>query len=115
MNKPQELIFRISFFQNEQIYEIYAKHVGESSMFGFIEIEEIVFGETTSVVVDPSEERLRNEFQGIKRTYLPMHNILRIDEVESQGAAKIVDVDSKDNVSHFPRANYVKPTDTSGH
>ncbi len=98
----KKLIYRISFLNQDSVYEVYARHVGESDMFGFIEIEEFVFGETTQLLVDPSEERLKTEFSGVKRTYIPMHSILRIDEVDKEGVAKVV-TKSGDNVSPFPQ------------
>ena len=52
-------IYRISFYNQDTIYEIYARTIRESELFGFIEVEEFVFGKTSSVVVDPSEERFK--------------------------------------------------------
>ena len=63
---------------------------------------ELVFGEKTRVVVDPSEERLQREFAGVKRCFLPMHSILRIDEVEKQGASRISEAGKGANVAAFP-------------
>lgn len=97
-------IYRVIFTQEEKIYEIYAKYISEENLMGFIEIEELVFTDGTSLVVDPSEEKLKTEFQGVKRTYIPMHMVLRIDEMEKQGTAKIKGLVSKDNVHHFPGA-----------
>ncbi|MGI9291260.1 MAG: DUF1820 family protein, partial [Gammaproteobacteria bacterium] len=94
-------IYKVIFMNQGQIFEVYARSVGQGSLFGFIEIEELVFGERSSVVVDPSEEKLKNEFQGVKRTYIPMHAVIRIDEVEKQGTSKISSVGS-DNVAPFP-------------
>jgi len=82
-------IYRIVYFVQGQIYEIYARQVTQGHLFGFVEVEELLFGERTQVVIDPSEERLKSEFEGVHRTYLPMHSVLRIDEVEKQGPAKI--------------------------
>lgn len=98
---PNKSIYRITFLIQETTYEVYARHVGESDMFGFIEIEEFVFGETTTLLVDPSEERLKTEFSGVKRTYIPMHSVLRIDEVDKEGVSKAFD-SKGDNVSPFP-------------
>ena len=42
----------------------------------------------SSVVVDPSEEKLKTEFNSVKRCFIPMHSIVRIDEVEKQGTSK---------------------------
>lgn len=97
----KQLLYRVSFVCQDTIYEIYARHVGESDMFGFIEIEAFVFGETTQLLVDPSEERLKTEFQNVKRTYIPMHSVLRIDEVDKEGVSKAFDKKG-DNVSQFP-------------
>ena len=72
-----------------QVYEIYAREVGHGAMFGFIEVEQLVFGERTSIVVDPSEEKIKSEFENVTRTYLPLQSIIRIDEVDNQGTSKI--------------------------
>jgi len=100
----RSVIYRVQFVNQDTIYEIYARQVSESDMFGFMEVEEIVFGETSSVLVDPSEEKLKNEFKGVQRTYIPTHNVVRIDEVEQQGVAKISAYSGKaNNVHAFPR------------
>ncbi|KTD21730.1 DUF1820 family protein [Legionella londiniensis] len=96
-------LYRITFSHLEAIYEIYARKVHESDLFGFLEVEEFVFGETTSLVVDPSEERLKLEFNSVKRTYIPLHSIFRIDEVDKQGVAKVRDKTSEaSKISMFP-------------
>lgn len=93
-------IYRISFVSQGEIYEIYARSVGQGALFGFIEVEELLFGERSKIVIDSSEERLKTEFEGVRRTHLPMHSILRIDEVERAGAGKIRNGEGK--VSSFP-------------
>ena len=50
-----------------------------------------VFGERSGLLVDPAEEKLKAEFQGVKRSYIPMHAVIRIDEVENSGPARIRD------------------------
>jgi hypothetical protein len=96
-------LYRITFANQEVVYEIYARKVYESEIFGFLEIEEFVFGENTSLVVDPTEERLKVEFNGVERTYIPMHAVFRIDKVNKQGIAKVHDKIKEDNkVSMFP-------------
>lgn len=87
------------------LYEIYARSVSQGALFGFIEVEKLVFGERSSVVVDPSEERIKSEFSSVKRTYIPMHAIVRIDEVEKQGVSKISSVEGG-NVAQFPMPVY---------
>jgi hypothetical protein len=74
-------------------------------LFGFIEIEELVFGERATVVLDPGEERIKSEFAGVKTSMLPMHSILRIDEVKKQGVSKISAFEGG-NVAQFPLSMY---------
>jgi hypothetical protein len=81
-------IFKVLFVNQGKVYEIYARKVSHGSLFGFIEVEELVFGERSTVVVDPAEEKIKAEFNDVKRTYLPMHSVLRIDEVKKQGQAR---------------------------
>lgn len=96
-------LFRVTFSYLDAVYEIYAKKVHESDMFGFLVIEDFVFGENSAVVVDPSEERLKIEFKEVKRTIIPMQAVLRIDEVTQQGVSKVRDKPSDSNkVSLFP-------------
>ncbi|MDG2155290.1 MAG: DUF1820 family protein [Gammaproteobacteria bacterium] len=97
----EDQLYRIIFMNQGKVYEIYARSVGEGALYGFIDVEELVFGERTSVVVDPAEEKLKNEFESVKRTYIPMHSIIRIDEVEKQGIAKISSADGT-NITPFP-------------
>ncbi len=106
-HKEPKRIYRISFVQKGATYEIYARHIAHSGLFGFLEVEDIVFGETSGVVVDPSEERLRQEFKDVTCTFLPLHTVNRIDEVEKSGKAKITEIRSTDgNVVQFPSPIY---------
>ena len=97
----KEPIYKISFFNQGRVYEIYAKHVFQSDLWGFLEVEEFVFGERSQMIVDPSEEKLKNEFTGVKRSFIPVQAVVRIDEVEKEGACKITEA-SAGNISNFP-------------
>lgn len=83
-------IYKVIFVNQGKVYELYARHVSQSGLYGFVTVEGVIFGEKSAVVVDPSEEKLKGEFQGVKRIYVPMHAVVRIDEVEKEGVAKIV-------------------------
>jgi len=102
-------IFHVVFVNQGKVYEIYARKVSHGELFGFIEVEELLFGERSSVVLDPSEERIKSEFEGVKRTFLPMHSILRIDEVKKHGVSKISVLESGANVAQFPIPLYSTP------
>ena len=101
-------IFKIMFVNQGKVYEVYARKVSHGTLFGFLEVEDLVFGERSSVVVDPGEERIMAEFDGVKRTYLPLHSVLRVDEVKKQGVSKITALEGG-NVSQFPGALYAAP------
>jgi len=92
--------YKVIFYNNEDVYEIYASHVYPSDLYGFVELEQLLFGEKSQLLVDPGEERLKSEFSGVKRTYIPMNAIIRIDEVEQEGAAKVTS--GKGSVTNFP-------------
>ena len=71
-----------------------------------IEVEDLKFGERSAVLLDPAEERIKAEFEGVKCTMLPMHSILRIDEVKKQGVSKISTLEGGSNVAQFPIGLY---------
>lgn len=96
-----ETIYRVTFHNRDKVYEVYARHVNQGTIFGFVEIAGFLFGERSSVVVDPGEEKLRDEFEGVSSTQVPMHSVIRIDEVARRGTARITDHEGG-NVTPFP-------------
>ena len=104
---PTRRIYKVIFNNQGEIFEMFAEGVSHSSMFGFVELEGLLFGERSSVVVDPSEERLKSEFKGVQRVFVPMHAVVRIDEVEKEGVPRITkSKEDADNVSSFPGPIY---------
>lgn len=101
-------VYRISFFNQGKIYELYAESVHQSEMYGFVVVEGLLFDHHQTLLIDPSEEKLRDEFKGVSRTLVPLHAVIRVDEVEQKGANKIVDPDGKSNVTPFP-SNFYSP------
>jgi hypothetical protein len=93
-------IYRVSFINQGKVYEVFAQKVYQAELYGFVVIEQLVFGERASVVVDPAEERLKNEFRSVRRSFVPMHAVIRIDEVEKEGVARILELGEK--VTPFP-------------
>ena len=94
-------VYRVLFHNQGQVYEVYARNIYQSDLYGFVEIEDYTFGNRSQMLIDPSEDRLRNEFEGVQRSFIPMHAIVRIDEVEKEGVAKITD-SKGDKVTPFP-------------
>jgi len=96
-------IYRVTFLNQGSVYELYARKVSQGELYTFVEVEEILFGERGGVLVDPSEERLKSEFAGVRRTYIPLQSVVRIDEVEKEGVSKILPAPgAQGNVAPFP-------------
>ncbi len=94
VKKEARSLYRIIFQNQSKTFEIYAHGVGQSSLFGFIEVEELVFGKRSNILVDPSEDAIKQEFENTKRIYLPLHSIVRIDEMKKATAfrARVVNL-----------------------
>lgn len=82
--------YRIFFSSSGKAYELYARQVASADIYGFVEISGLLFGETASVLLNPAEESLKKEFEGVDRILLPYHQISRIDEVDREGRGKVV-------------------------
>ena len=91
----EKLIYKVIFINHDEVYEIYAKSVYEGDMYGFLVVEDFIFGEKSAIVIDPGEEKLKIEFEGVVRTFIPMHEIVRIDQVQKRGVAKVVAVNKE--------------------
>lgn len=106
----KQRLYRIQFNSQGQVYEVYARQVSHGGMMGFVEVEKLVFGEKSSVVLDPSEEKLKTEFENVERFYVPLHAVIRIDEVSKQGAARIHAAHGESaKVTPFPLYTVPKP------
>ena len=105
--RKKKHIYKVIFLNQGKVYELYARNVFQGNLYGFIEVEEMIFGERSSLLVDPSEEKLQKEFSGVKRSFVPVHSIIRIDEVENEGVSKIRGTgQAGDNVTAFPAPAY---------
>jgi hypothetical protein len=94
--------YRIAFMNEGKVYEVYARSVSQAGLMGFVEVEGLLFGEKSSVVVDPSEERLRTEFAQVERFFVPLHAVVRIDQVAKRGTARITAGEGGDKVRALP-------------
>ena len=99
-------IFRITFINQGKVYQLHAESVRQGELYGFVEISALLFDEHTTMVIDPAEEKLKAEFAGVARIQVPMHAVVRIDEVDRRGQNKILELDSRDNVTTFPTPIY---------
>lgn len=107
-------IYKVAFLYQGKVYEVYAKAVRQGDLYGFVEIEDLIFENSSELLVDPSEEKIREEFSGVQKTLVPIHAILRIDQVEKKGKSKILDAEKDSNITAFPTSifSHKKDKDT---
>jgi hypothetical protein len=110
MSKREKHIYKVMFLNSGKMYEIYAREVGQGGLFGFVEVSGLLFGEKSTIVVDPTEEVLQREFEGVDRTFIPLHSVVRIDEVEKRGTATIHSI--RGSGAQAAQAVYSPPADS---
>lgn len=107
-------VYRVLFHNHGKVYELYARNVSQGALYAFVEISDLIFGERSAVLVDPSEEKLKAEFAGVRRTYIPLQTLIRIDEVEKVDPNRILDAgEAGTNVKPFPLPFGPGPKSTS--
>ncbi|MEW5692596.1 MAG: DUF1820 family protein [Candidatus Hydrogenedentota bacterium] len=83
MNFKSNKAFRIYYSKGLlQEYEIHAKKIENSTLFGFIELSEFVYPQKKNIIIEPGSDRIEKEFKDVKRTYIPIKDVIRIDEYE---------------------------------
>ncbi len=103
-------VYKVIFLNEGKVYEIYAKNISHGGLFGFVEVEGLLFGEKSTLVIDPSEESLQHEFTGVERPYIPLPSVVRIDEVAKRGVSKIRPaLASNGKVTQLPTPMYTPP------
>ena len=96
-------LYKVTFLNHGKVYELYARSVSSGQLWGFTEVADLLFDVHDGVVVDPTEERLRDEFGNTRVLHLPMQSIIRIEEVEKKGQAVIRDAATGEKVvTPFP-------------
>ncbi len=95
-------LYKIIFLNQGKVYELYSEGVTSSGLWGFIEVSDLVFETGDGLVVDPTEEKMRQEFEGAKVLHLPIQSVLRVEEVEKRGQCLIRDRESGEKVTQFP-------------
>ena len=103
MSKAEsDKLYRIAFLNHGKVYEVFCSGVCTSGLLGFIEVSGLKFEDKSSLVVDPTEEKMRDELEGVDILHLPMHSVLRVDQVKQKGPGTIRDRESGEKVTPFP-------------
>ena len=93
-------LYKVIFINQSKVYELYAKDVFSSDIYGFIYVAELIFDQNSTIVIDPAEEKIRNEFENVNVLHLPMHSIIK--EVKKKMSCKIRDIKKGENITPFP-------------
>lgn len=96
----EQRIYRVAYVYKDKVYELFVENVYNADLWGFIVLEGFIFGSKTELVIDPAEERLRQQFEGVERSFVPLQAIIQIDEVEKRGTPKISE--AAGTVTAFP-------------
>jgi hypothetical protein len=96
-------LYKVTFLNMGKSYELFARNVQTSDLWGFTTISDLVFDAAgENLIVDPSEEKLRDEFKDTKALHLPIQSILRVEEVDRRGTAQIRDASTGEKITPFP-------------
>jgi hypothetical protein len=96
-------MFKVAFLNQVKVYELYCNKVSGSDLsYGFIELSDLVFEGEDSVVIDPTEERMREEFADVEVLHIPMHAVIRVEQVKKRGPCVIRDSKSGEKVTPLP-------------
>lgn len=98
----EKRLYKIIFLNQGKVYELFSRGVSSSGLWGFIEVSDLVFDSGEGLVVDPTEERMRQEFADARVLHLPIQTVLRVEEVEKRGQCLIRDRESGEKVTPFP-------------
>jgi hypothetical protein len=96
-------LYKVTFLNQGKTYELYARQVSASSLWGFTEVSELVFDVAPdALVIDPTEDKLREEFKDTRVLHLPMQSVVRVEEVERRGTLAIRDSATGEKIMPFP-------------
>jgi hypothetical protein len=95
-------MFKVTFHNQGKVYELFCEAVeGSGLSYGFMALSKLSFADNT-VVIDPTEERMREEFADVEVLHLPNHAVIRVEQVKQRGACVIRDRESGEKVMPFP-------------
>lgn len=84
MVEVKDIVYRTVFTHLDQVYTVYSQGISEETLVGFIELDSIIEVKQEVVLSTESHETHQlflQQLASIKRTYVPMHAVVRIDEM----------------------------------
>ncbi len=79
----QKQFFRIIFQSQNGVIELHVRQIYQSELCGFIEVEELIFKNRYPTFINLEKEKVKSIFDNVKRSFIPISAIIRIDELEN--------------------------------
>ncbi len=98
----ENILYKVIFINRSKVYELYANEVYSSDIYGFILVADLVFDQNKTIVIDPAEDKIREEFENVNVLHLPVQSVIRIEEVKKKMSCKIRDIKKGENIASFP-------------
>lgn len=84
MTDVRDIVYRTVFTHLDQVFTLYSRGVSEETLVGFIEVDDIL-AVSQEIILSSENQATQNlyieQMESIKRTYIPMHAVVRIDEM----------------------------------
>ncbi len=75
-------LYKITFLnEKHEPLQIYAGSVRMSDILGLVEAGDIVFVDSSEVIINPEDDKIKKLFHNVATTMLPISSIVRIDEI----------------------------------
>lgn len=75
-------MYRITFNHQGKFIQLHAKSISHSPvLLGFLEAKDFIFPNASKIIVEPNEEKVKEEFSKISTTFIPVNMVSRIDMV----------------------------------
>lgn len=62
--------------------ELYARIVQDAEIYGFVEVTDMEFESRSDSLADPGMEAMAREMRNVSRSFIPVRDVVRIDEFE---------------------------------
>lgn len=108
--KTPKTYYKVTFSNEKELYQVCARRVVSSDLYGLVEIGDFIFPKN-KLLYNPGEERIRREFEGIRRTWVPYHAIVRIDEISDERESEIKIVPLESVKPKLEEPNFLKKPD----
>ena len=84
-------LYKIAFMnEKHELLQIYAGSVQMSDIFGLVEASDIVFIDSSELIINPEDDKIKKLFQNVETTMIPINSLIRIDKVLLQKDTSVI-------------------------